>query len=191
MPGTSSEHDRDDHRADHVRGGRRDLDPSALSFLGFGLRAGADWGEMLSSGTTYLYDGYWWLIYPAGLAILLTVLAFNFIGDALRDALEVRLQHRSEVGMVAPLLDVSDLRTDIQQQPARCTPSTASRSRRAGRDPRLGRRVRLRQDHDRAVDHAAAADRRAHRRRQHPARGRDLTTLRRGRCAGSGATRSG
>lgn len=38
--------------------------------------------------------GFWWLIYPAGLAIVLTVVAFNFIGDALRDALEVRLQER-------------------------------------------------------------------------------------------------
>jgi hypothetical protein len=39
-------------------------------------------------------DGYWWLIYPAGMAIVLTVVAFNFIGDALRDSLEVRLQER-------------------------------------------------------------------------------------------------
>jgi peptide/nickel transport system permease protein len=38
--------------------------------------------------------GYWWEIYPAGLCIVLVVIAFNFIGDALRDALEVRLQRR-------------------------------------------------------------------------------------------------
>ncbi len=68
---------------------------ATLGFLGFGLEPpAADWGSMLSGGVNYIYDGYWWLIYPAGLLIVLTVLAFNFIGDALRDALEVRLQRR-------------------------------------------------------------------------------------------------
>jgi peptide/nickel transport system permease protein len=41
-----------------------------------------------------MYEGKWWLIYPAGLAIVLTVVAFIFIGDALRAALEVRLRAR-------------------------------------------------------------------------------------------------
>jgi peptide/nickel transport system permease protein len=49
---------------------------------------------MLSGGVASIYDGFWWLIYPAGIAIVLTVVAFNFIGDALRDSLEVRLQKR-------------------------------------------------------------------------------------------------
>ncbi|MGH3829981.1 MAG: ABC transporter permease, partial [Pseudonocardiaceae bacterium] len=49
---------------------------AVLSYLGFGLSApAASWGEMLSSGTAYLYDGYWWQIYPPGVAILLIVLA--------------------------------------------------------------------------------------------------------------------
>jgi peptide/nickel transport system permease protein len=66
---------------------------AALSFLGFGPPApGTNWGQMLSDGLNYIYDGYWWLIYPPGIAIVLTVLAFSFIGDALRDALEVRLE---------------------------------------------------------------------------------------------------
>ncbi|MEO7195999.1 MAG: ABC transporter permease [Pseudonocardiaceae bacterium] len=66
---------------------------AVLSYLGFGLSSpAASWGEMLSSGTPYLYDDYWWLIYPPGVAILLIVLAFNFVGDALRDALDVRLR---------------------------------------------------------------------------------------------------
>ena len=66
-----------------------------LSFLGFGLPPPtATWGGMLSNGTQYIFDGYWWLFYPAGLLIVLTVLAFNFIGDGLRDSLEVRLQKR-------------------------------------------------------------------------------------------------
>jgi len=68
---------------------------ATLSFLGFGLPPpAATWGGMLSEGTNYLYDGYWWEVYPAGIMIALTVIAFNFIGDALRDALEVRLQRR-------------------------------------------------------------------------------------------------
>ena len=48
----------------------------------------------LSDGITYLQDGYWWLIYPVGACIVLTVMALNFIGDALRDALDVRLRRR-------------------------------------------------------------------------------------------------
>jgi len=66
-----------------------------LSFLGLGIAPPAtNWGAMLSDGVTYIFDGYWWLIYPAGIAIVLTVVAFNFIGDGLRDSLEVRLQRR-------------------------------------------------------------------------------------------------
>jgi peptide/nickel transport system permease protein len=61
---------------------------ATLSFLGFGLPPpAATWGSMLSQGTTYLLDGYWWEIYPAGFVIMLTVIAFNLIGDALRDSL--------------------------------------------------------------------------------------------------------
>ena len=68
---------------------------ATLSFLGFGLPPpAATWGGMLTNGINYLYDGYWWEIYPAGLIIVLTVIAFNFIGDGLRDALQVRLQRR-------------------------------------------------------------------------------------------------
>jgi peptide/nickel transport system permease protein len=68
---------------------------AALGYLGLGPPPPAtNWGAMLSDGLNYIYDGYWWLIYPAGLCIVLTVIAFNFIGDALRDALEVRLQVR-------------------------------------------------------------------------------------------------
>ncbi|HWF50512.1 MAG TPA: ABC transporter permease [Solirubrobacteraceae bacterium] len=68
---------------------------AALSFLGLGPPPpAANWGGMLTSGLNFVYDGYWWLTYPAGVAIVLTVISFNFIGDALRDALEVRLQDR-------------------------------------------------------------------------------------------------
>lgn len=66
---------------------------AALSFLGLGIPPpAANWGGMLSDGINYSYAGYWWLIYPPGLVIVLTVVAFNFIGDGLRDAFEQRLR---------------------------------------------------------------------------------------------------
>jgi peptide/nickel transport system permease protein len=68
---------------------------AALSFLGLGIPPpAANWGGMLTEGLNFVYSGYWWLIYPPGVAIVLTVVAFNFIGDALRDAFEVRLRQR-------------------------------------------------------------------------------------------------
>ncbi|MEP7023180.1 MAG: ABC transporter permease [Actinomycetota bacterium] len=70
---------------------------AGLGFLGLGVAPPAtDWGDMLSGGLTYLQSGsdYWWLIYPPGIAIILTCIAFNFIGDALRDSFETRLQRR-------------------------------------------------------------------------------------------------
>jgi peptide/nickel transport system permease protein len=68
---------------------------AALSFLGLGIPPpAANWGGMLTEGLNFVYSGYWWLIYPPGVAIVLTVVAFNFIGDALRDAFEVRLRRR-------------------------------------------------------------------------------------------------
>jgi ABC-type dipeptide/oligopeptide/nickel transport system permease subunit len=68
---------------------------ASLGFLGFGLHYPAvDWGDMLSKGTAYLQDGYWWQVYPVGIAIVAVVMACNLLGDALRDALDVRLRRR-------------------------------------------------------------------------------------------------
>jgi peptide/nickel transport system permease protein len=68
---------------------------AALGYLGLGPPPpAANWGAMLSDGLNYVYAGYWWLIYPAGVAIVLTVVCFNYLGDALRDAFEVRLRDR-------------------------------------------------------------------------------------------------
>lgn len=68
---------------------------ATLSFLGLGPPPPAvNWGGMLTTGLNYIFDGYWWQIYPAGLCIVLTVVAFNLLGDATRDALDVRLRHR-------------------------------------------------------------------------------------------------
>ena len=68
---------------------------AGISYLGLGPPPpAANWGSMLSDGLNYIYDGYWWLIYPAGVAIVLTVMAFNFLAEALRDTLEERLAQR-------------------------------------------------------------------------------------------------
>ena len=68
---------------------------STLSFLGLGLPPPhADWGTMLTNGLNYLFDGYWWLVYPPAIILIITVVAFNMIGDAIRDSLDVRLQRR-------------------------------------------------------------------------------------------------
>jgi len=67
----------------------------ALSYLGLGIRPPEeDWGAMLSNGVTYVSDGYWWLIVPAGFCIVIVITAFIWIGEGLRDAVEVRLQRR-------------------------------------------------------------------------------------------------
>jgi peptide/nickel transport system permease protein len=71
------------------------LTVAALSFLGLGIPPpAANWGDMLSNGLNYVYSGYWWLIYPPGVCIVLVVVAFNLLGDALRDTFEVRLRKR-------------------------------------------------------------------------------------------------
>lgn len=69
------------------------LAEAALSFLGFGLRPPtASWGAMLSGrATEYTLTAPWLAIAP-GLAITVVVFAFNFVGDALRDLLDVRLR---------------------------------------------------------------------------------------------------
>ena len=62
------------------------LSESALSFLGVGIQPpAASWGNMLSGAQSYLYNAPWLAVYPGAL-ILTTVLAFNLLGDGLRDA---------------------------------------------------------------------------------------------------------
>jgi peptide/nickel transport system permease protein len=68
---------------------------AALSFLGLGVAPPAtNWGAMLSDGLNYTYSGFWWLTYPPGIAIVLTVLAFNLVGDGLRDAFGLDTRRR-------------------------------------------------------------------------------------------------
>jgi ABC-type dipeptide/oligopeptide/nickel transport system permease subunit len=66
-----------------------------LGFLGFGLNyPQVSWGDMLSNALNYLSDGYWWVVYPVGVCLVAVVMAFNFIGDAMRDTVDVRLRRR-------------------------------------------------------------------------------------------------
>jgi peptide/nickel transport system permease protein len=68
---------------------------SALSFLGLGLPPPhTDWGAMMSNGLNDLFDGYWWLVYPPAVLLIITLMGFSLIGDAVRDSLDVRLRRR-------------------------------------------------------------------------------------------------
>jgi peptide/nickel transport system permease protein len=64
---------------------------SALSFLGLGPPPPfADWGTMLTTGVNNLFDSYWWQVYPPLIMLVITVLAFRQIGDALNDIVSSR-----------------------------------------------------------------------------------------------------
>jgi dipeptide transport system permease protein len=68
------------------------LDAAALGFLGLGAQAPTpEWGTMLADARQYLEAAPWVVTFP-GLAILVTVLAFNLMGDGLRDALDPKLK---------------------------------------------------------------------------------------------------
>jgi len=67
------------------------LNAASLSFLGLGIRPPtAEWGIMVAEGAANILSGFWWLaIFPA-MALTLTVLGFNLLGDGLRDVIDVR-----------------------------------------------------------------------------------------------------
>ena len=61
---------------------------AALSYLGVGINPPqASWGEMLAEATPIFATAWWFFLFP-GVALLLTVLAFNLLGDGIRDALD-------------------------------------------------------------------------------------------------------
>jgi peptide/nickel transport system permease protein len=65
---------------------------AALSFIGLGAQPPQpEWGAMVTSGRNYLRDA-WWLVTFPGLAIFLTVMSFNLLGDSLRDFLDPKLR---------------------------------------------------------------------------------------------------
>ena len=66
---------------------------ASLSFIGLGARPPSpEWGAMITEGATNFYQ--WWIAAAPGLAILLVVMAFNFLGDALRDSFDVKERSR-------------------------------------------------------------------------------------------------
>jgi len=68
------------------------LDAAALGFLGLGAQPPSpEWGTMLADAREFVLRAWWVVTFP-GLAILVTVLAFNLLGDGLRDALDPRLK---------------------------------------------------------------------------------------------------
>jgi peptide/nickel transport system permease protein len=67
---------------------------AGLAFIGFGPPVGtAEWGMMIARGQNYILSSPWMTLYP-GLAILVTALAFNLVGDGIRDILDPKLRRR-------------------------------------------------------------------------------------------------
>jgi len=70
------------------------LDTAALGFLGLGVQPPlAEWGDMLGRGRGEIFRAQWLMLFP-GLAIMLTVLAFNLLGNGIRDGLDPKTQKR-------------------------------------------------------------------------------------------------
>jgi peptide/nickel transport system permease protein len=68
---------------------------AALSYIGLGIQPpNSEWGEMISEGASLMVTGQWWLSLFPGIAILVTVLIFNLVGDGLRDLLDPRMRGR-------------------------------------------------------------------------------------------------
>jgi len=68
---------------------------STLGFLGLGIPAPQiDWGTMMQNGAVQQPNGFWWEIYPTALLFVLVIVAITYVGEALRDAFEVRLLER-------------------------------------------------------------------------------------------------
>lgn len=69
------------------------LNAAALGFLGLGAQPpDVEWGAMLVDSVRFLFQGSWWALTFPGVAIMLTVIGFNLIGDGLRDSLDVRIR---------------------------------------------------------------------------------------------------
>jgi peptide/nickel transport system permease protein len=67
------------------------LEAAGLSFIGLGVRVPrAEWGVMINMGLQYVVSGQWWITFFPGIAIALTVMGFNLIGDGLQDVLDPR-----------------------------------------------------------------------------------------------------
>jgi peptide/nickel transport system permease protein len=66
---------------------------AGLSYIGLGVRYGtAEWGSMIQEGQRYFVYGAWWMLIFPGIAIVTFVMAFNLIGDGLRDVLDPKMR---------------------------------------------------------------------------------------------------
>jgi peptide/nickel transport system permease protein len=69
------------------------LNAAGLSFIGLGVRPPTpEWGGMINEGMAFMLSGHWWLFLFPGVAIVITILAFNLLADGLRDVLDPRLR---------------------------------------------------------------------------------------------------
>jgi peptide/nickel transport system permease protein len=69
------------------------LNAAGLSFIGLGVQAPTpEWGIMVAEGAGFIITGKWWLVAFPGLALMLSVLCFNLLGDGLRDMLDPRMR---------------------------------------------------------------------------------------------------
>ena len=146
------------------------LAEAALSFLGLGIRPPfPSWGSMLSEARDQITTAPWLSVFP-GLAIFLTVLGLNLLGDGLRDILDP--QSRSRRDMTGVAADRS--RGPAHRSRRRIEPRCGGRGRfiphRSRRDVRPGRRIRLRQEHHGARPDRPVAPAAVDRRRRHPVR---------------------
>ena len=87
------------------------LAEASLSFLGLGIQPPEpSWGSMINAGRGYLQQAPW-LVFGPGAALFVTVLALNFLGDGIRDALDPRASRRARVRLEEP-------QPALRQQPA-------------------------------------------------------------------------
>ena len=142
------------------------LTAAALGFLGLGAPPPTpEWGRTIAESREFLPDAWWYATAP-GLAIFLTVMGFNLLGDGLRDVLDPRVRRTRTARDVPGCRDAPAARRPraarrLRHRPAsrRCSTVSTWRSGRRGRGAR--RRERLRQDDARARDprHPAGAAR--------------------------------
>jgi peptide/nickel transport system permease protein len=94
---------------------------STLSYLGLGIQPPtASWGNILAGAQSYYQIAWWYLVFPAA-ALLITTLAFNLLGDGVRDALDPRTERifaarkrRRRSGVRGPALEIDGLISSIQ-----------------------------------------------------------------------------
>ena len=138
------------------------LDAAALGFLGMGAQPPTpEWGTMLAEAREFILRAWWVVTFP-GLAILITVLAINLMGDGLRDALDPKLKR----SLTMALLEIENLVVEFETAtgPFRAVDGV-SLSVDAARGAGDRRRIRLGQvGVDAGRDGPAAVDRQGHRR---------------------------